>query len=160
MRRWLSKGSCKGRLTPQERILRKQYARILSLANSEAAIADGDFFDLMYVNLDNPTLNPHRHYAFLRHKDDELLVIAVNFGDTNSDIKLNIPHHAFECLGLPQGEGIGASELLSGLRGIKTLSPTEPFEISVAAHGAAVWKITAADLAPKPSKETKKNKHL
>ena len=73
----------------------------------------------MYVNLDNPTLNPHRHYAFLRHKGDELLVIAVNFGDTNSDIRLNIPRHAFECLGLPQGKGIAAGELISGLRGIK-----------------------------------------
>lgn len=156
VRRWLSKGSCKGRLTPQERLLRKQYVRILSLANSEAAIADGDFFDLMYVNLDNPTLNPHRHYAFLRHKGDELLVIAVNFGDTNSDIKLNIPVHAFECLGLPRGEGIAASELISGLRGIKTLSPDKPFEISVAAHGAAVWKLTAADFAPKPDKNKKK----
>lgn len=148
VRRWLDRGSCKGKLTPEEEELRRKYTDILSLANSEQAIADGDFFDLMYVNLENPGLNPHRHFAFLRHKDDDLLVIVANFGDSDSDISLNIPMHAFLSLDLPQGTDTEACELLSGITEAKTLSATEPMKISVLAHGAVVWKLSRNRIEP------------
>ena len=148
VRRWLDNGTCRGKLTPQEEELRRKYARILTLANSEPAIADGDFFDLMYVNLENPGLNPHRHFAFLRHKGDDLLVIVANFGDTDSDIALNIPTHAFQTLDLVQGIDPEAVELLSGKTEAKTLSATEPMLLSVPAHGAVVWKISGEHIEP------------
>ena len=101
----------------------------------------------MYVNLDNPGLNPHRHFAFLRHHGDDLLVIVVNFGESDDDIRLRIPVHAFECLDLPQGS-CKAVELLTGVRGTKTLATGHDMELSVPAHGAAVWKLRRSDVKP------------
>ena len=98
------------------------------------------FFDLMYVNYENPTLNPHKHYTFIRSCEDETLVIAVNFGSEKAEIDINIPEHAFEMLNLPQGT-CTATELLSKEKAEKKLSPTKPFNTIIGPHNAVVWKI-------------------
>ncbi len=148
VRRWLNRGDCRGPLTADQKKLRVLYRRVLRLANCEAAAARGAFFDLMYVNYSNPEVNPHRHYIFLRHFEGELLVVAVNFGESDSTLRVNIPVHAFECLGMPQGIDPAAVELLTGTVAPKRLSATEPFEAFVPAHGAAVWKLTAQSMKP------------
>lgn len=150
VRRWLNRGDCRGPLTDGQKRLRAFYRRVLRLANAEAAVARGSFFDLMYVNYSNAGVNPHRHYIFLRHCGDELLAVAVNFGDSDDDLSVAVPMHAFECLGFPQGTDPAAVELLSGETASKRLSATEHLEIHVPAHGAAVWKFSAARMEPLP----------
>ena len=55
LRRWLNGGKADGgKLAPVEKDLRALYAHILGLLNSEKAISQGEFFDLMYVNFSNP----------------------------------------------------------------------------------------------------------
>lgn len=148
LRRWYNDGKADGALlTEQERWLRSVYAKVLRLCNAEAAIREGSFFDLMYVNLDNPDFDPHRHFAFLRHFGDETLVIAVNFAATDCEMKIRIPGDAFDMLPLLEGEGV-CTELLTGRRQKKRLSRTEPFAVSVGAHNAAVWKIRGDKMRP------------
>lgn len=148
VRRRLNHGDCKGVLSPAQSHLLALYRRILHLANDEAALAQGSFFDLMYVNYDNSRLNPHRHFAFLRHYEGELIVIVVNFSDEAATIAVNIPLHAFNCLDLPQGIDNEAVELITGAKAPKTLSATQPFEADVAAHGAVMWKLLRKRLKP------------
>ena len=148
IRRWLKNGTCRGALTPQQKSLRALYRRILTLANSEAALREGSFFDLMYVNLENPGLNPHRHFAFLRHKDDETIVIVANFGNSDDDVDLIIPRHAFMSLDLPEGIDPKARNLLEGGSEAKIFASTEPFRVHVPAHNAAVWKISSDRIKP------------
>lgn len=141
VRRWLNGGRCDGtRLTKRESALRKLYARILNLCNTEKALREGRFFDLMYVNYQNPTLNPHKQYVFLRHADDATMLIAVNFDHIEVDIKAIVPNHAFHTLNLPIGT-MQATELLTGRKATKILSPDFTFDTVVPAHGAAVWKL-------------------
>ncbi|MDE7443949.1 MAG: alpha-amylase family protein, partial [Muribaculaceae bacterium] len=103
LRRWLNRGKCDGaELTTDEKWLRSKYADILNLCTSEKAISHGRFFDLMYVNYENPGVNPHRHYVFLRNYDDETLLIAVNFDSETADMAINIPRHAFDELNIPE----------------------------------------------------------
>ena len=135
LRRWLT-----GNLKPRERWLRDLYARVLRLCNSEKAIREGRFFDLMYVNYENPTLNPHRQYAFLRNYADETIIVAVNFSDDSADMDINIPAHAFELLRIPQGE-MNMTELLTGEKARKRLSADSPFEAFTGPWGAAIWKV-------------------
>lgn len=163
VRRWLNKGNCKGRLTAEEKDLRATYSRILKLANSERVFSEGKFFDLMYVNLDGSGLNPHRHFAFLRHTPDELALVAVNFGDSDDVLNINIPHHAFEASGFTPGTDEDARELLTGISAAHTLSPDAPFTVAVPAHGAAIWKLSrkhmeAAKKAPKAPRKTTRTK--
>lgn len=141
LRRWL-KGVESGEetLTGRERWLRDKYKTILTTCNKERAIRTGRFFDLMYVNYDNPSLNPHRQYTFLRSAAGETLVIAVNFGDTSADLRIRIPEHAFEVLNLPQGECM-ATDILTGNTMRKTFSPDSTFDTFIGAYDAVVWKI-------------------
>lgn len=146
LRRWLNHGTCDGHLTDAEKALRQIYSRVLRLCNDEPAISQGKFFDLMYVNYSNSRFNPHRQYAFMRTDGDDVLLIAVNFDCRDVEISINVPEHAFDFLGLNRGTAF-ATDLLSGQKKKKTLTDAEPFETSIPAHGAVVWKFSNRSLA-------------
>ncbi len=146
LRRWINNGKCNlDKMTPAEKWLRNRYCTILKMCNEEEAITTGRFFDLMYVNYDNPSFNPHRHYAFLRSSGDTTLIIAVNFDNNDSTIKINIPEHAFDILGIPQGDG-KITELISNRTATCHLSADTPFTTSLPANSAVIWKINHSDI--------------
>ena len=148
LRRWYNEGNPDGsQLTPRERWLRARYAAVLRLCNSEEAISKGTFYDLMYVNYENPTLNPHRQYVFLRTHHGETLVIAVNFASESYGLAINIPSHAFELMGIPEGN-VEARELLTGARDLKHLRSDSPFRTTIPPHDAVVWKIRHSAITP------------
>lgn len=104
VRRWYDNGRCTmKKLTPHEKWLRSMYASVLKLCNSSEAIREGDFFDLMYVNLQNPEFNPHKQFAFLRYTEEQTLIILVNFSSEPVSIGVNIPDLAFEMAGIKEG---------------------------------------------------------
>ena len=141
LRRWFNDGTCANELLDGREIwLREKYIAILRLCNSEKAIARGRFFDLMYVNYDNPTLNPHRQYVFLRSCDDETLIVAVNFSSESCSLKINIPRHAFDVLSIPEGDCV-ATELLSKDMMRKNISSEKTFDTEIGPNDAVVWKI-------------------
>jgi hypothetical protein len=141
VQRWLSSGKpSQQNLTSQEISLRNTYAKILNLANSERAFASGGFYDVMYVNFENPEFNPHRQFAFIRHYAGEIILVVVNFDNVDVDVRINIPQHALDCIGIRAGE-YDAVELISGRRQRKMLSASIKFGTKVAAHGAALWKL-------------------
>lgn len=147
LRRWLNHGRCDGHLSDAEKALRALYTRVMKICNEEKAVASGDFFDLMYVNYDNPRFNPHRQFAFIRHKGNEMLLIAVNFADSEANVSINIPAHAFDYLGIDRGFAM-ARDLLSGQESLKVLSDAEGFATHIPAHGAVVWKIDTSAITP------------
>lgn len=139
--RWYNNGKCNTMLlTKEEKRLRNLYKHILTLCNKEKAIYKGEFFDLMYVNYNN--VNPHRHYTYLRHFEDETLLIAVNFGNETANVNIDIPAHAFDYLKLIQGEYNGV-ELLNGKKEIFTLAANTPFNTTIEPFNAVIWKLTA-----------------
>ena len=138
--RWYNNGKCDGKLLTEDELkLRNLYKHILTMCNKEKTISDGEFFDLMYVNYNN--INPHRHYTYLRHFEDETLLIAVNFGDEAADIDINIPAHAFDYLKIMQGDYNG-KELLGGEKGKFKLSSSTPFHTVIEPFSAVIWKLT------------------
>lgn len=139
VQRFYNEGACDGALSsPEELALRAQYQKILSICNKEKAIQQGRFFDLMYVN---SHLNSHRHYAYLREYDGELILVVANFNDCDETLHINIPQHAFDFLGIKEGASYTATELLSSARRRLKLSPNEAFQTPVAAHNAVVWRL-------------------
>lgn len=106
MRRWYGDGKKFGaKLTRQEKWLRGFYTKVLGMCNSEEAIREGAFFDLMYVNLNHPDFNPHEQFAFLRYTDNQVLLIVANFGREERNIRIEIPDLAFDMASIPTGEG-------------------------------------------------------
>lgn len=142
LRRWLTDVGGQTSLTAREQWLRRLYRTVLRACNEEAALREGAFFDLMYVNYDNATVNPHRHYLFLRCQGREVIVAALNFGAEKAFMSINIPQHALDILGIQAAVNARATDLLSGAAGVKTFSSKIPFETEVEPFGAVVWKLT------------------
>lgn len=145
LRRWLNRGKCNGHLSEKELQIRNIYSRILHLCNSEKAISQGKMFDLMYVNYDNPRFNPHRHFAFIRAYEDDILLLMVNFSDQEAHVEVNIPEHAFDYLEMPQG-AVVATDMLSEQQSLKTVSALHPFASHIPAHGAVIWKFNRKNI--------------
>ena len=96
-----------------QRQLETDYQQILRLANEEKALREGELFDLMYANAPSPSFDPQRQYAFLRKKDDELLIVNVNFSADQRTTQIRIPAHAFDFFHIDEGEYEGL-DLLTG----------------------------------------------
>ncbi len=139
LRRWLSNDGVPGdgELTPREVWLKNMYGKILGLCNSCKAIAEGAFFDVMYVNGDNSTINTRNHYVFLRSTGKESVLVAVNFGGESADMAVNIPQHAFDTLGIAPGK-VKCKELLGGTEYDAEVGANKPLRVFVPAQGASV----------------------
>ena len=143
MRRWHDGGTFSGKgLNDGERDLQNYYSRLLHIARDEKAIAEGDFFDLMYANPYSAEFNPHRHYAFLRKHENELMLIVANFDEWNTQVSVNIPADAFNYFGLPTLESVKATELLTGETLELPLSPNIPVHLALPGWSGVIVKIT------------------
>ena len=142
IRRWRDGGTFNGRmLTDEEKSLQAAYRRILTLCNTEAAIRQGAFFDLTYVNRGGWRFNEHRQYAFLRKWGQEIVLGVVNFDPQPVDISVNIPAHAFEYLQMPELEQCRATDLLSGETTILSFVSYHGSEVSVGGYSGKLLKI-------------------
>ncbi len=146
LRRWLNKGrpSLKN-LTEGEKWLREQYKRVLTLCNEREEIREGKFFDLMYVNLQNPGFDPHKVFAFIRYTDKGALLIIANFGEDEQRLSLNIPDLAFDMVRPEEGD-VSTVNLLDG-KPVKTrIALGEPAPLTVGAKNALVLPLAVRPL--------------
>lgn len=138
LRRWYDGGKCSVRkLTSHERWLRNLYKKVLTMCNSHSAIREGEFFDLMYVNLRNPGFDPHRQYAFLRYSENEALLIIANFDDKEKLVNLNIPDLAISMSGIKRGM-YKTSDLLWGKEFTIEVGEDIQIRLHVGAHDAVI----------------------
>ncbi len=124
------------KLSVGQKELENAYSVVLNLANNEAAIREGDFYDLMYVN----GSVGDDVFAFLRKKDKELILVVANFSDRMDMFNIVIPSHAFDWLGIPEGE-YNAEELISKGYARLTLRKDYSVEVVLDAHEACAYKI-------------------
>ena len=115
------------------------HEKVMQIARTEKA-ADGDTYDLMYVNPASESFNPEKHFAFLRKKDDEMLLVVCNFNDKKDSISVNIPKHTFEWFDIPEKK-YEAKDLLTDEKKQLSLKADTGVKMTVPAYGARVWKI-------------------
>ena len=141
VRRWYNNGKCDGgQSSDRELSLRNLYIKVLNIATSEKAIVKGDFFDLMYVNYNNPHFDPHRMYSYVRSFEDETIFVILNFGNHDVDAEVNVPYHLFETLGIEQGE-YSANDLISGEVRTIVLDVDTRVKSYIKGHSAVMWKL-------------------
>lgn len=142
IRRWRNEGKFDGRqLTPTEVSLQQFYSRILNLANEEKAIAEGEFYDLTYVNPRTEEFNPATQYAFIRRYKNEVLLIIANFDDYDAKLGVNIPKHVFEHFGIEELDRVQAQGLITGAPFNIAFNSKEPARLVVPAHTGRILKI-------------------
>ncbi|WP_300728385.1 alpha-amylase family glycosyl hydrolase [uncultured Bacteroides sp.] len=128
-------------LTPKEKELREYYKTVLNLCNSDEALSEGQFFDLMYVNQGGWQMNEHRQYAFLRKSDKEVVLVVVNFEDIPIRVSVNIPQHAFDFLKMPCMPKCEAKDLLTGKNEKVSFTAEKPTTLDLPARGGKMLRI-------------------
>ena len=142
IRRWTNHGRFNTHLlNTKEKGIRNFYKTLLTICNEEKCISHGAFFDLMYVNMNGWQMDEHKQYAFLRKYEDEVLLIAVNFGDMNMRVAINIPEHAFQYLSMPQMENIKVKDLLTGKEEKINFTSNKPVGTDLPANSGKIFKI-------------------
>ena len=125
------------KLTAEEKALKAMYDKVLNIARSEKSVAEGESFDLMYVNQQY-----QRQYAFLRKADSEVLLVVANFDEESADMNVRIPSHAFDYLKIKEKNAI-ATDLLSGKKKRIVLRRDEAVSLQLPSLGAVVMKFKA-----------------
>lgn len=141
IRRWRNKGKFGGNLLDKSEVeLQDFYAKVLNLCNTEKALREGPKFDLMYVNYGGWLLNDYKHYAFLRKKDNEMILIVANFDGNDAQVGVRIPEHAYNYLKLNQYQSIEGVDLLNGTTYQHQLIADRNVSVAVPANSAAMVK--------------------
>ncbi|MFV0467689.1 MAG: alpha-amylase family protein [Dysgonomonas sp.] len=128
-------------LTEEEIDLRKLYQKILLLSVSEPAITDGKFYDIMYVNYENPKFDPTKQYAFLRAYKKDLLLILVNFDNNDIDIEINIPDNAYEYLSIDGSKFRYAKDLITGKKVVLRSGLRNSFTCKIEKDNGKIFKL-------------------
>ena len=121
-------------LSAEEKALKAQYDKVLSIARSEKSVTEGASFDLMYVNQQY-----HRQYAFLRKAGPEALLVVVNFDDCPAVMDVTIPAHAFDHLRIKEKNAM-ATDLLTGKKQRLMLRRDTPVRLQLPPLGAVILR--------------------
>lgn len=94
----------KGGLKREEAELFCRFAESIRYASVDKAIKFGTTYDLCYCNAGSEGFDKNRHYIFLRDYEEHTVLVAANFSDKEARMKISIPEHAFEWMGIPVTE--------------------------------------------------------
>jgi glycosidase len=137
---WANKGKYDGALLSEEqRELHTFYQRLLTLARDNQAIQNGLMYDITYAQGEG--FNKHEQFAFLRHKNEETLLIIANFHDREQKMHVRIPNDAFVYLGIDEKQKTIATDLLRGEQYPIQFIANEPIELTLPAWRGVVLKI-------------------
>lgn len=103
-----------------------RFALAMRFAASDEAVKHGTTYDLCYCNSGAEGFDKDRHYIFLRDYEDHTLLIAANFSNKEARMKIRIPEHAFEWMGIPVTD---------------SLNPGTVIEVSVAPADGAIIQL-------------------
>lgn len=126
-------------LSVEQLQLEKDYRTILNICNSEKAVSEGKTFDLMYANEANEDFDSNKMFAFLRSFGNTTLLVVANFSEAEAHVRVNIPAHAFDYMGLTEGKK-DMVDLLSGDQQTAILLQDSPVEMVVAGLSGRIYK--------------------
>ncbi|MCL1867689.1 MAG: alpha-amylase family glycosyl hydrolase, partial [Paludibacter sp.] len=111
---WTNGGKFNGaKLTAEQRDLRNFYKKLNHIALNEKAIAQGQKYDLEYVNLSgNPKFDSRQQFAYVRKFKKEIIFIVLNFHDSSLEIEIRIPSEMFMYFEIPEGNRYDCCNLL------------------------------------------------
>lgn len=113
---WMNHGKFDGAtLKSQQLQLRENYSWLLNFCNQYIAIAEGNFYDLMWCNTHQQSFNHNKVYVYLRYKGRQRLIFIANFDTEESyNFRLKIPPDAFELMGMGAATIYKTSDIRGG----------------------------------------------
>jgi glycosidase len=125
-----------GELTDPQKKLFHLYLKLLNISKRETALAKGGLYDLQYANTSNASYNTSHVFSYVRHTPDSVVLCVCNFSSTVQSVRIIIPEHAFDIVGLDKNGYFNAIDLLGDSRRIN-------FPGQVAIAGGAGLKLDA-----------------
>jgi glycosidase len=122
-------------LTDEEKNIYDLHKKTLLIARKEKAVGEGETFDLMYVN---PQLT--RQYAFIRKAGNEMLLVVANFADSDTEVEVTLPAHAFDYLNIKE-KTVEAADLLTKEKQRMVLKKDGTVGMTIAGLNGRVWKM-------------------
>ena len=71
-------------------------------------------YDLIWLNQRNPQFDLFHTYAFIRHTDKQIMLVAVNFSDNGITTGIALSKHLFDTIQTAEAKDIEATDLFSG----------------------------------------------
>lgn len=137
---WANKGKYDGaNLSEEQRDLRLFYQRLLTIARDNKAVQKGLMYDITYAQGEG--FNKHEQYAFIRHWEDETLLVIINFHDREQHMRVRIPNDAFVYLGIDEIKSCQATDLLRGEKWAIPFNTSDAIELTLPAWRGVILKI-------------------
>ena len=137
---WANNGKWDGKgLDDEQQELRLFYQQLFTLTRNSKAITEGKMYDLEDAQAEG--FNKHEHYAYLRHCEEETLLIAINFDDKHAEMQIRIPAEAFAYLHIQPCTEVQFTDLLSGQTFTRPFLPNTPITLSLEAWKGMILKI-------------------
>ncbi|MEE1253973.1 MAG: alpha-amylase family glycosyl hydrolase [Paludibacteraceae bacterium] len=137
---WANKGQYDGaNLSEEQRDLRLFYQRLLTIARDNKAVQKGLMYDITYAQGEG--FNKHEQYAFIRHWEDETLLVIINFHDREQHMRVRIPNDAFVYLGIDEIKSCQATDLLRGEKWAIPFNTSDAIELTLPAWRGVILKI-------------------
>jgi glycosidase len=137
---WANKGQYDGaNLSEEQRDLRLFYQRLLTIARDNKAVQKGLMYDITYAQGEG--FNKHEQYAFIRHWEDETLLVVINFHDREQHMRVRIPNDAFVYLGIDEIKSCQATDLLRGEKWSIPFNTSDAIELTLPAWRGVILKI-------------------
>ena len=128
------------RLQIGEDVVFDLYRRLLSIASREV-VAEGKFYDLMWLNRGNQQFDSSRQYAFVRYTDKEALFVVANFAGEERDVRVNITHHLFDAMGCEAFGKVVAADLMTGNKVELNFSADASVEIALKPYQVCAYSV-------------------
>lgn len=110
--KWMNGGAFDGgSLSMEQRQLHTFYSDLLNLAANNAAITDGEYFDLTANNIAAGNFDDEVH-AFMRVSGEERLLIITGFNRTQKNIRVQVPMEIVQASSLDVSETYMARDML------------------------------------------------
>ena len=100
-----------------------RFTSAIRFASEDEALQQGTTYDLCYCNYNSEGFDTDRHFAFLRNNADHTILVAANFSNSDAEMEILIPYHAFEWLNLTVDD---------------SFNPETPIRIKVPANDASI----------------------
>ena len=112
--KWMNNGKFDGGgLSADQTLLRQFYQKILNFSLRYDAIANGEFYDLMWANPYGSLPQRNKIYIWLRHTSKQKLLCVISFDKSHDQqIRIKISDHAFNEMGWWKCCDFEAKELL------------------------------------------------
>jgi glycosidase len=137
--KWMNNGRFDGaQLSEEQKQLRQVYAELLTLAQRNAALADGDYADLTLYNIALRNI-PDAVSTYCRFRGEEKLLVVASFSTKTEHIKIEIPPAVATQLQLHPNANYIARDLLSS--GLELGMQNLVLEADIGPYSAHILKI-------------------